>query len=548
MQKRIRLGDILLQAGLISNTHLQDALRQQGLSPDKKLGDILIEMKVITQKQLADFLGKQMGIPTLDLSTFNFDLDTIKLIPENLMKVHRVIPIKREKDTLTLAMVDPLDIIAIDNISNTINLKVKPVFATSEDISRIFSRYFGEEEDRGKKVKWEEEEIIPKDISISQLVDNLIQKGVKFNSSDVHLEPREKDIRVRYRIDGVTHDFSPLDKDIQSVVISRIKVLANMDITETRLPQDGRFKMMVQGANIDVRVSTMPTLYGEKVAMRIFNFSRGFLKLEKIGFAREEESDFKELIRKPYGMIVIAGPTGVGKSTTFYAILNELNIPEKSIFSLEDPVEYPVYNINQAELNPKIGLTYATGLRALLRQIPDAILLGEIRDEDTAKFAIESTLAGALMLCTFHAYNAVSAITRLTNMNIEPYLICSSLIAVVSQRLIRILCPDCKAGYSPNDDELKKLGISSSTTFTLYSAQGCKWCFNTGYRGRTGIFEILKINDRIKNLILKRAPSSAFARIARESGITTLKDSGMKKVMEGVTTIQELQRVLFLDD
>lgn len=546
MQKKARLGDLLVEAGIISSIQLQNALEIQEKDPAKKLGDIFIESGIITQKQLIDFLGKQLNIPTYDLSDFNFDSETIRLLPEHLIRRYKVIPVKREKDTITLAMVDPLDIMAQDNISRETGLKIKPVFAISEEIDKVIERYFGKEE--RVKVGMFEEEVIPKDISISVLVDNLIQKGVKFNASDIHLEPRENDIRVRYRIDGVTHEFTPLPKDLQSAVTSRIKVLANMDITEVRLPQDGRFKMQFSGSNIDVRVSTMPTLWGEKIALRIFNFSRGFLRLSQLGFYPEEEKEFKEIIRKPYGMIIIAGPTGSGKSTTFYAVLNELNVPEKSIFSLEDPIEYPIYNINQSEMNPKIGLTYSAGLRALLRQIPDVIMLGEIRDAETAKFATETTLAGALMLCTFHAYNAVSAITRLINMEIEPYLICSSLIAVISQRLVRILCPDCKIPYKPEEDELKKLGVSSSENITLYKPKGCKWCFGTGYRGRVGIFEIVKVNDRIKNLILKKAPSSAFARVAREGGATTLKESGIRKVLDGTTTLEEVQRVVFFED
>ena len=556
VQRKILLGDLLVKAGVITPNQLRMALIVQKEEVDKRLGDILVEMGVMTQEDLINFLGKQLKIPYVDLSKFAPDKETFKLLPKRLIEEYKVIPLRREDNKLVLAMIDPLDIIAIDNISLATKLSVQPVVATEKDITQIIKQYFGEEVDTLISTMRKEEapalkigeKVISPDVPIPDLVDSLISRACKLNASDFHLEPREEDVRVRYRVDGVTQDFMPLPKEIQMAVTSRVKVMADMDITETRLPQEGHFKVKIEGRDVDVRVSTIPTLYGEKVALRVFNLSASFLKLDQLGFESEELREFEEIISKPYGMILIAGPTGSGKSTTFYAALNKLNVAQRCIFSLEDPVEYPLKDINQTQVNPKIGLTYASGLQSILRQIPDIVMLGEIRDKDTARFAVEASLAGGLMLSTFHAYDASGAITRLSNMGVELYSICSALIAVISQRLVRILCPACKKAYAPAREEKKRLGIPSDKEGTLYHPQGCKDCYYTGYRGRTGIFEIVKINETIKELITKRAPASSITQAAKESGVTLMRENSIKKVLKGLTTEEELHRIVYMEE
>lgn len=552
--QKVPLGDLLIQNGLITQADLDKALRIQKDQPDLRVGDILIKIGVLTHEDLINFLGKQLGISCIDLSSFAPDSETLLSISKNLVEQHKIVPLKKEGKKLVVAMVDPLDIIALDNVSQITGFELQPMVATESDIKKFISRYYGElPEDifiESKKVKETspllEEETITPDTPIIPLVDSLISKAYSLNASDFHIEPRENDVRIRYRIDGVTWDFMPLPKEIQNAVVSRIKVLADLDITETRLPQEGRFQVKFGGKQIDVRVSTIPTIYGEKIALRIFNLETSLFRIKELGMTEEDLNIFQEIIHKPYGLFVIAGPTGNGKSTTFYAVLQELNTSQRSIITLEDPVEYPLKNINQVSVNPKINLTYASALQSILRQIPDIVMIGEIRDKETAKFAVETALAGGLMLTTVHAYDAAGALTRLINIGLEPYLLCSSLVAVLAQRLVRILCPECKQSYKPSFEQLQHLGLNPDTEINLYKPKGCKVCYYTGYKRRTGIFEILKITPEIQNLILQKSSAPQILELAKSLGFTTMRENGIKKVLEGITSEEELYRVIYI--
>jgi type IV pilus assembly protein PilB len=426
------------------------------------------------------------------------------------------------------------------------------MIATESDINDFISRYYGEveipkeikKEEKDIEIFWKEGEPITPDVPIVPLVDFLISRAYSLNASDFHLEPRENDVRVRYRIDGVTLDFIPLPKEIQNAVISRIKLLANLDITETKLPQEGRFNTRVKDREVDVRVSIIPTIYGEKVAVKIFRRENSLLKIEELGMSKEDLKSFQEMIQIPYGLVIIAGPTGSGKSTTFYAILEKLNTPFRSIITLEEPVEYPLKNINQVSINPKVGLTYASALQFIFRQIPDIVMIGEIKDKETAEIAIDTALAGTFIVTTINAYDAISALVRLINIGIEPYLLCTTLIGVIAQRLVRILCPFCKTPYFPSEEQIKKLGIKSKEKIELFKPKGCKFCNNTGYKGRTGIFEILRINPEIQNLIMEKSFKSQILEVAKETGFIPLKEKAIQKVIDGITSEEELYRIL----
>lgn len=545
---KIQLGELLIQHGLITPADLEKALKIQKEQPNLRIGDILVKIGVLTQEELISFLSKQFGIPYIDLSNFLVDTEALTSIPKNLVEEHKVVPLKKEGNKIVVAMVDPLDVIALDNISQATGFEIKPVIATESDIERFINQYYQDIEIPQKQPLAERtteillEEDITSDTSVIQVVDSLIYKAYSLNASDFHIEPRENDVRIRYRIDGVTWDSMPLPKEIQNPLIARFKILANLDITETRLPQEGRFQTAISDKQVDVRVSIIPTLYGEKVAVRIFKMETSLLKLDQLGMDKQEYKTLREIIHNPYGLIIISGPVGSGKSTTFYAILQELNIPQKSIITLEDPVEYPVKNVNQVSINPRAGFSYSSALQSILRQLPDIVMIGEIKDRETAQFALDLVLAGGLVITTMHGYDAISALTRIINMEIEPYLICSSLLAVVAQKLVRILCPFCKEAYNPTEEELQDTELTPGAT--LYRRKGCKMCNYTGYKGRTGIFEILKITPQIQNLIMQKSPRGQILQVAKDSGFITIKEKIISKVQEGVTSLEELSRLI----
>jgi type IV pilus assembly protein PilB len=499
----------------------------------------------------------------VDLSNYVIDPEVISLISEKAALRFKLIPISKNNDELIIAMANPLDVYAIDFVRDHTKIKeIKSLLATEEDVLNAITNYYelGEYDDIIKKLgteivfKEEEEEedskkleAISKEAPIIQLVNMLIVQGVKDRASDIHIEPNEKGLLIRFRVDGMLHDIRTLPNTIKSAVISRIKILAKMDIAERRLPQDGRFQVKFGTREVDLRVSTIPTVFGEKVVLRLLDKSKGLIKLEQLGFIPGQLEEFKSIISKSYGIILLTGPTGSGKTTTLYAALNKVNSKDKNIITVEDPVEYKLDRVNQIQIKPKINLTFANTLRSILRQDPDVIMIGEIRDTETAQIAVQAALTGHLVFSTLHTNDAVSALTRLIDMDIETFLISSSVIAVIAQRLVRVICEKCKEEYTPEKNVLNGLNIKDNSNddgkVKLYRGTGCSFCKNTGYYGRTSIYELIVLDEEIRSLIISKTSSNVIKDAAIKKGMKTLKNSGLEKAMQGITTIEEVLRV-----
>ncbi len=559
-----KIGEIILNQGLITPQQLEEALNVQREGNKERLGEILVEMGVISREELYGVLQYIYETEYVDLSNYVIDPEVISLIPEKTALQFTLIPISKSDYELVIAMANPLDVYAIDFVkSYTKSKKIKCMLASEEDIMNAISNYYelGEYDDIIEKLgteiifkKEEEEEdlkkleAISKEAPIIQLVNMLIVQGVKERASDIHIEPNAVGVLVRFRIDGILHDIRTLPNKIKSAVISRVKILAKMDIAERRLPQDGRFQVKFGTREVDLRVSTIPTVFGEKVVLRLLDKSKGLIKLENLGFLPLQLTQFASIISKSYGIILLTGPTGSGKTTTLYAALNEVNSKDKNIITVEDPVEYKLDRVNQIQVKPKINLTFANTLRSILRQDPDIIMVGEIRDTETAQIAVHAALTGHLVFSTLHTNDAASALTRLVDMEIEPFLISSSVIGVIAQRLVRVICEKCKEEYTPGEDVLKGLHLeeelkNNKDKFTLFRGVGCSFCKNTGYYGRTSIYELIVLDEEIKSLIVSKASSNLIKEIALKKGMKTLKDSGLEKAMQGITTIGEVLRV-----
>jgi len=558
-----RIGDILIEKGLISPQQLKEALEIQISGNRKLLGEIFVETGVITREELYEILQYVYETEYVDLSNYVIDPEVISLISEKTALRLKLIPISKNNGELIIAMANPLDVYAIDFVRDHTKIKkIKSLMAPEEDILNAITNYYelGEYDDiierLGTEVLFKEEEeeedskkleARSKEAPIIQLVNMLIVQGVKERASDIHIEPNEKGLLIRFRIDGMLHDIRTLPNTTKSAVISRIKILAKMDIAERRLPQDGRFQVKFGTREVDLRVSTIPTVLGEKVVLRLLDKSKGLIKLEQLGFIPEQLEEFKSIIYKPYGIILLTGPTGSGKTTTLYAALNEVNSKDKNIITVEDPVEYKLNRINQIQIKPKINLTFANALRSILRQDPDIIMVGEIRDTETAQIAVQAALTGHLVLSTLHTNDAASAVTRLIDMDVETFLISSSVIAVIAQRLVRVICEKCKEEYIPGKDVLSGLHIKANSNsdgkVKLYKGTGCPFCKNTGYYGRTSIYELIVLDEDIRALIISKATSNIIKDTAIKKGMKTLKDSGLEKVLQGITTIEEVLRV-----
>lgn len=533
------------------------------------LGNILVESGVITRKDLIFILGGQLNIASINLKRYKLDLDLVKLLPENVMREHKVIPVSRIGDVLTVALVDPFDVFVVDRLKAITGCDIQMVLALEEDIKAALDNFYS---GRGFDVKKTLEEIGESDVGvveavseekleINTLIDKvklppivkvvnvLLSEALKRRASDIHIEPAEKALKVRYRIDGVLHDMLSLPKDSQAPIIARIKILSKLDITQSRLPQDGSFKVKMEQKEIDFRVSVLPTAFGDKVVMRLLDKSSLGIGLDKLGFLPESIAIFKKALSRPYGMALVTGPTGSGKSTTLYSILNELNITERSIITLEDPVEYQLKGITQIQARPDIGLTFASGLRSLLRQNPDIIMIGEIRDSETADIAVKAALTGQMVFSTLHTNDAASAITRLVDMGVEPFLIASSLIFVCAQRLCRKTCPHCREKCEVDKAALHRLGVDygaakSAGADKFYRGKGCPKCSNTGFLGRMGILEALLIDDEIKDMIIRGATADEIKELAVKRGMKTLKDDAVDKLFNGLTTLEEIFSVI----
>lgn len=565
-----KIGEILIKRGLVTEKQIQEALAEQKRSKNKtRLGSILIKRGYITEDQLVDSLSKELGIPAVNLSRYEISRQAVKLIPVEIANKYQIIPIDKVGNTITLAMVDPLNIFAIDDVKFMTGCNVEPVVSAEVSIKNAIEKYY----DTGVSIKdvmkdveesvveiveeekAEEEDITKlkaqvKEAPVVKLVNLFITDAVKRGASDIHLEPYENDFRVRYRIDGVLYEVMSPPLQLKSAIISRIKIMAELDIAERRLPQDGRIKVRVGGRMIDLRVSTLPTLFGEKVVMRILDRSSLSLDLATLGFEKDEFEKFMKGITTPYGIILITGPTGSGKTTTLYAALHKINTTETNIMTAEDPVEYNLPGINQVQTKPEIGLTFASSLRAFLRQDPDIVMVGEIRDYETAEIAIKAALTGHLVLSTLHTNDAPSAVSRLLNMGVEPFLISSSLLMTVAQRLVRKICSHCKERVVLSPEVIERLGLSKEevNATTFFKGRGCDDCSNTGYRGRTAIYEVMSVTDPIRELILQKVPAGEIKEKARALGMRTLRENAIRKLKQGITTAEEVLRVTFSEE
>jgi type II secretion system protein E len=562
MKARKRLGDMLVKAGIITREQLNKALEEQR-NGRERLGKTLVKLGFVTEETILNFLGSQMGIPYIDLSEVEiqrFGKVLREEVLEPIVRRHLAIPINLKDDVLTVAMADPLDVFAIDDIRRVTGCKIRPVVAKEDQIREAIEKHYRKEESieeilaevEAKRVDVvAEEETIDLDkmreegeaIGIIKLVNHIISEAVEKGASDIHIEPYENELRVRFRLDGVLHEVLSPPKNLHRAIVSRFKIITGLNIAERRLPQDGRCTIRLRAKEADLRVSIVPTAYGEKVVTRILDPESLCVGLSSLGMSKNLLVLYEKKIREPHGIILVTGPTGCGKSTTLYSTLRAINKPDVNIMTVEDPVEYKIRGLNQMQARPEIGLDFATGLRSFVRQDPDILFVGEIRDKETAEVAINAALTGHLVFSTIHTNDSVGAIVRLQNMGVEPFLIASTLILSVAQRLVRKICPECRESYKPKEGILKSLGISPNTS--LWRGAGCEKCLNTGYKGRIGVFELLEIDDDIQELIIDREPAKRIVEYAiAEKGLVTLKNSAIEKLLDGVTTVEEVMRII----
>ncbi len=547
-----RLGDLLLEKNLITQAQLKNALDIQKKN-GTRLGKVLIDLNYISEKALIEVLEFQLGIPHIDLSNICIIPAATALIPMALAEYHQVIPVKISDTKLIVAMVDPTNFYAIDDIRIASGFDIEPVIATEKDIMRSIKEYYGVQDLVEKAVN----KIRPDDLSLTTefqtaedapiigLVNSFLSQAIKKMASDIHIEPQDKILRVRFRIDGMLKEVGSFPRDIHPAIVARVKIISEMDIAEKRIPQDGRIKIKEADHDVDVRVSTLPTIMGEKIVMRLLDQNAVILDIEKLGFSTGNLNKYHNFYSRSYGMVLVTGPTGSGKTTTLYSTLSKVNSPNENIITLEDPVEYYLPGINQVQINPKAGLTFASGLRAVLRQDPNIVLVGEIRDSETANIAIRAALTGHLVFSTLHTNDAAGTVTRLLDMDVEPYLVASSVLGVVAQRLVRTICPECKEHYTPSPDSLEYLflGVKPYSPITLYRGIGCSHCNHTGYRGRMAIHEVMPITSQIREAINCKASSNVISKIAITQGMSTMCQDGIQKALLGLTDIREVMRV-----
>lgn len=554
---RKRLGEILVEAGCVTEEHIQKALKIQKETGDK-LGEILVKEGYVNEEQILKVIESQFGIQYVDITKVYIDAEAVKMIPEELCRKHAVAAIEVANGEITLAMKDPLNYYAIEDIKLTAALPIKPVISSEAAIYSTIEKYFGKQ-NAEKAVQEFEKEFVSTDAKteavetvreidnapIVKYVNSIIENSIRNNASDIHIEPEDDCIRVRIRVDGILNEIMKSPLNMLNAIITRIKVMADMNVAEKRVPQDGRIAFKIENRNIDLRVSTIPTIYGEKTVMRVLDKTNFLLSKSNLGLSPHNLEIFDRLVEKPYGIILVTGPTGSGKTSTLYTILSEINDIKKNIITLEDPVEYNLKGINQIQLNSKAGLTFAAGLRSILRQDPDIVMVGEIRDSETAEIAIRSALTGHLVLSTLHTNDAPGVISRLTDMGIEPFLVSSSLIGIIAQRLVRKICPHCKKEHIPDERDMDLLGIELTEEKKIYKGAGCKLCGHSGYKGRTAIFEIMEITKDLRVLIDQRAPTENLRDQAVEEGMATLRESCKQMIFDGVTTVEEMIRITY---
>lgn len=565
-----QLGNMLVKDGVISAADLEEASRRQDATKGS-LGRVLIEMGLTTEWEMAAALGKQLNVPFITLSHYDIDRQVLEAIPEEIVKRYKIVPVDKTGDALTIALSDPSNIYLLDELRLLTKCQIIPVISFESDIMEAINRYYGDAEGGnldemlkeisdtdvkaaaeaaasemsfGGEEKPEEGNNIGGDVAVDeapviQLVNLIVTEAIKAGASDIHIEPFEKQLRLRYRIDGNLQEMTPPPKAFQNAIISRIKILSDLDIAEKRLPQDGRFRVKYNNRAIDFRVAICPVVHGEKIVIRILDGGNLMLNLEDLGFDPDVLQKFLTEIQKPWGMCLITGPTGSGKSTTLYSALSNINTPDSNIQTIEDPVEYNLFGINQVQAKPDIGLTFAAGLKSFLRQDPDIVMIGEIRDLETGEIAIKAALTGHLVLSTLHTNDAPSTVQRLVNMGVEPFLITAALNMVEAQRLGRRICKNCKHEIACTPEAIAALSLPQ-TTRTLMHGGGCEKCRNTGYKGRVGFYEVMVVTDRMREAIMNNIPTLGLKRMAIEEGMISLRMAAVKKLLEGVTTVEEV--------
>ena len=560
MAKSKQIGDILLDQGLITSGQLEQALAEQ-TKGEKRLGRVLIDLGIVREAELVAALARQLGMTFVDLGDYQVDPTAAALLPEQVARRYRALPIGYQDDgRLLVAMADPANLFALDDIRTITGMEVQPVVATAGDIEAAVgkvSRFDHSVEAMAAEASQAADDDVlelermaaaaVEEGPVVKMVNMLITQAISDRASDIHVEPTERDVRIRSRVDGVLHEVMRSPKNVQAGLISRLKVMADINIAERRIPQDGRISLNVGGKSIDLRVATLPTVFGEKVVIRILDKSSVLLRLEDLGFLEESFKRFEEAYTRPYGAVLVTGPTGSGKSTTLYATLNIINTPEKNIITVEDPVEYRLPGINQMQVNTRAGLTFASALRSILRADPDVVLIGEIRDRETAMIAVEAALTGHLVLSTLHTNDAPSSLPRLVEMGVEPYLVASAFDCVVAQRLVRKLCTRCREAYRPDPAELATAGFPEylwGEIDELFRPVGCPACSKTGFRGRLGVYEVMPVAEEIERMVVDRASTDDIRRSANDDGMITLREDGMEKVRMGITSIEEVLRVV----
>lgn len=559
-RNNVRLGDLLVKANKITRTQLNEVLEMQKVKK-KKLGQLIVDEGILSEIEIIEVLKEQLGIDMVTLSAIDIDTRAVSLVSETLCKKYDIFPFYVEDGLIKVAVSDPLNIFAIDDVEINTGRRVKAYIATSDEIRNATDRYYS-----GRSVENAINEI-NKTVAVTsikaddidkmddvknaptvKLVDSLLKNAVEQRASDIHIEPYEKFIRVRFRVDGVLNEISTLSIDVLSGIVTRIKILADLNIAERRVPQDGRIVTNINNKNVDMRVSILPLITGEKVVIRILDRSNYKVGRERLGMSKEDLGKLDDIISAPHGIILVTGPTGSGKSTTLYTVLSELNDNEKNIVTVEDPVEYSLEGINQINVNSKVGLTFASGLRSILRQDPDIVMIGEMRDSETAEIGIRAAITGHLVLSTLHTNDAPSSVMRLVNMGVEPFMVATALKGVIAQRLVRRICPHCKEAISADVAERRLLGVSENEEAVHYKGKGCAACNHTGYAGRMGVYEIMNIDRDLKDLILKTSNSDEVKDLAIKKGMKTLAMSAKELVLSGQTTIEEMMKIIFADN
>jgi len=563
LRARKKLGEILVEGGLLTRTQLEEALPFQKKS-NLKLGQFLVREGIVSESQIVDLVSNQLRLEKYRSDKYTVDVDLANLLPADLAHKYQAAPLQKNGLLLTIAMLDPLDINSLDAIEVYTNCEVEAIICTEQHLNQLLNSLYGsyagiggvledmEDMEEMEIDKTTERTMSTEDVEVSslqgmaeeapvvRLVNSILSQGVREGASDIHVSPEKDSVQVRFRVDGRLHEVPAPPKSMFLPIISRLKILANMDIAVSRIPQDGRFTVKMKNKDINIRASTIPSIYGENLVLRLLDTSTSIYSLERLGMNRKDRVNLERMVSKPHGMILSTGPTGSGKSTSLYSILKKINQPDINIITIEDPVEYRIEKIRQVQLNRKAGMTFASGLRSILRQDPDVIMVGEIRDSETANIAVQAALTGHRVLSTLHTNDAPGAVTRFVDMGIEPFLVASVMIVTFAQRLVRTICSNCKTPYQPPAEALQSWGLDSVKDADFQHGPGCFNCMHTGYKGRTGIYEVLLINDMVRDLILKNASAHDIARAAAKTGeYTTLKNSAAEKVIRGITSLEE---------